>query len=274
LKVLAGYRQFLDWKVTFVDLDAKKLSPSISINKMWHQHILDNRNYAEDCQLLFGKIIYHDPDGELDMEAHRKRIANTKDALHRQYGKDYDREVWNFGSHDDEGTTRGTKRARSLESTGSRTVSPAVDQSVEQPPRSNETITIHFCGDVVHDAYFKVKKTTQMERIFKAFAHHNGVSCSTLRFHHNGKRIDPNATPQMLELRDMDQIDVSPITEKSSQVPVQGGSDAPPTEKPTDITIRTPSKVTGRCTMATYSKTTNGSPISVDGQESQQNNSK
>jgi hypothetical protein len=79
LKVLAGYRQFLDWKITFVDLDAKKLSPSISINKMWHQHILDNRNYAEDCQFLFGKIIYHDPDGELDMEAHRKRIANTKD---------------------------------------------------------------------------------------------------------------------------------------------------------------------------------------------------
>jgi Ankyrin repeats (3 copies) len=55
-----------------------------------------------------------------------------------------------------------------------------------------------------------------------------------LRFHHDGKRIDPSATPQMLELRDMDQIDVSPITEKSSQAPVQGGSDTPPTEKPTN----------------------------------------
>ena len=119
LKVLAGYRVFLGWKVAFDDMNDEKLSPSIPIDQMWCQHILDNWNYAEDGQLLFGKIIYHDPDGGLDVDAHRKRIANTKFSLHIQYGEDYDHEVWNFGSPVDEGDlSRETKRVCSQETIG------------------------------------------------------------------------------------------------------------------------------------------------------------
>ena len=73
----------------------------------------------DDCQLLFGKIIYHDPDGGLDVDAHRKRIANTKFSLHIRYGEDYDCKVWNFGSPVDEGDlSRGTKRVCSQETIG------------------------------------------------------------------------------------------------------------------------------------------------------------
>lgn len=50
MRVLAGYKSFLAYKQTFDDFDAKK-SPSISIDQMWHLHILDNRNYAKDCEL-------------------------------------------------------------------------------------------------------------------------------------------------------------------------------------------------------------------------------
>jgi small ubiquitin-related modifier len=207
LKVLAGYRQFLGWKNIFEDFHANKLSPSIAVDQMWHQHILDNRNFAEDCQLLFGKIIFHDPDGGLDVEAHRKRIANTKNALCMQYGEDYDREVWNFGIPDDEGTRRGTKRAHSPESTGSRTVSPVLDEFV-QPLESDECVRIIVHSQSGSETYFKVKKTTRMERIFETYAQRLGVQCSSLKFMLDGERICPLATPQMLELADMDKIDV------------------------------------------------------------------
>ena len=120
LKVLAGYRVFLGWKVAFDDLNDEKLSPSIPIDLMWCQHILDNRYYAMECQLLFGKYICYNPDVGVDVEAHKERIANTKSALRIRYGENYDRDVWNFGFAFDEAPllSIGTKRARSQESTG------------------------------------------------------------------------------------------------------------------------------------------------------------
>lgn len=31
------------------------------LDEMWHEHILDTRKYAKDCESLFGRFIHHDP---------------------------------------------------------------------------------------------------------------------------------------------------------------------------------------------------------------------
>lgn len=131
MRVLNGYKIFLLLKQTFQDWDAKKLSPSIPIDRMWHQHILDTANYAKDCELLCGRMIHHDPDGGVDAEARNKRIQNTKCALRLKFDEDAcDDEVWIFETTagvstgtgaagrlseqtDDSNATRGTKRSLS-----------------------------------------------------------------------------------------------------------------------------------------------------------------
>ena len=58
------------------------------------------------------------------------------------------------------------------------------------------------------EMFFKVKKTTKMEKILSAYAQRRGVSLQSLRFMLDGTRIKETDTPKMLELDDNDQIDV------------------------------------------------------------------
>jgi hypothetical protein len=96
-RVLKGYRQFMELKSVMNDWNETKLSPSVPILQMWAQHLLDNLNYCEDCLLLFGRVIGHNPDGILDGQALRDRVQTTKIAFQARYGDDLDQEVWDFG---------------------------------------------------------------------------------------------------------------------------------------------------------------------------------
>ena len=58
------------------------------------------------------------------------------------------------------------------------------------------------------EMFFKVKKTTKMEKILSAYAQRRGVAQASLRFMLDGTRIKDTDTPKMLELDDNDQIDV------------------------------------------------------------------
>lgn len=40
------------------------LVPTQEIDLVWHYHILHTRKYRQDCQMLFGRFIDHEPDGE------------------------------------------------------------------------------------------------------------------------------------------------------------------------------------------------------------------
>ena len=37
------------------------LVPNKIIDTYWHQHILDTRKYADDCQTILGFFLHHDP---------------------------------------------------------------------------------------------------------------------------------------------------------------------------------------------------------------------
>lgn len=38
------------------------IPPSIEIDEIWHQHILDTRQYTTDCQRIFGYYFHHFPE--------------------------------------------------------------------------------------------------------------------------------------------------------------------------------------------------------------------
>jgi hypothetical protein len=101
-RTLKGYRQFMELKSVMNDWQETKLSPPIAIQQMWEQHVLDNLNYTDDCFLLFGRVIGHDPDAGLNERSLLDRVKTTKIAFQARYGSDLDNEVWDFGHTDTE----------------------------------------------------------------------------------------------------------------------------------------------------------------------------
>mmetsp|Transcript_6878 Transcript_6878/g.9650 ORF Transcript_6878/g.9650 Transcript_6878/m.9650 type:complete len:107 (+) Transcript_6878:51-371(+) len=71
----------------------------------------------------------------------------------------------------------------------------------------SSTITIRVKDQTGEETFFKVKKTTRMEKVFTTYAQRKGVSVSALRFLLDGERVNPDHTPKMLDLEEHDQID-------------------------------------------------------------------
>ena len=69
----------------------------------------------------------------------------------------------------------------------------------------SETITIRVKDQAGDETFFKVKRTTKMNKVFGAYAQRKGVAPSSLRFLIDGERIDPTETPKSLELEGQDQ---------------------------------------------------------------------
>jgi hypothetical protein len=99
-RALKGYRQFMELKSVMNDWQETKLSAPMAVQQMWEQHLLDNLNYTDDCFLLFGRVIGHDPDAIMYERATIERVKTTKIAFQARYGADMDPEVWDFGHTD------------------------------------------------------------------------------------------------------------------------------------------------------------------------------
>ena len=70
---------------------------------------------------------------------------------------------------------------------------------------STDNITLRVKDQHGNETFFKVKKTTKMEKVFKAYAQRRGVPPNTLRFLVDGERVANSETPKTLELQDQDQ---------------------------------------------------------------------
>jgi hypothetical protein len=84
---------YLDQERTFV--------PTKDIDLFWHQHIIDTRAYARDCQRVFGHFIHHSPyfgmRGEEDANDLLLCFENTKVFYKSLFGEEY---CLTMGSHD------------------------------------------------------------------------------------------------------------------------------------------------------------------------------
>lgn len=110
-RTLKGYRQFMELKSVMNDWQATKLTAPLAIQQMWEQHLLDNLNYTDDCFLLFGRVIGHNPDAVLNERALVDSVKTTKIAFQARYGADLDPEVWEFGSFEEGAPTAGVVNA-------------------------------------------------------------------------------------------------------------------------------------------------------------------
>ena len=52
------YRRFLHLHLQYPGLE---IVPTKLIDEVWHQHILDTRAYARDCENMFGEFLHHYP---------------------------------------------------------------------------------------------------------------------------------------------------------------------------------------------------------------------
>ena len=55
---IESYRRYLKLCAKYPD---RRLVPSHFIDNVWHQHILDTRAYARDCNAVFGDMLHHYP---------------------------------------------------------------------------------------------------------------------------------------------------------------------------------------------------------------------
>lgn len=81
-------------------------------------------------------------------------------------------------------------------------------ESQKDEGEAGDVITLRVRDQTGDEMFFKVKKTTKMNKIFDAYAARRGITSSALRFMLDGERITADNTPKMLELEDNEQIDV------------------------------------------------------------------
>ncbi|GAX13529.1 small ubiquitin-related modifier [Fistulifera solaris] len=70
-----------------------------------------------------------------------------------------------------------------------------------------DALTIRIRDQQGEETFFKIKKTTKMQKVFETYATRKGLQIASLRFLLDGERVEPTSTPKMLELEDQDQID-------------------------------------------------------------------
>eukprot|EP00429_Kryptoperidinium_foliaceum_P086549 CAMPEP_0176185880 /NCGR_PEP_ID=MMETSP0121_2-20121125/1582_1 /TAXON_ID=160619 /ORGANISM="Kryptoperidinium foliaceum, Strain CCMP 1326" /LENGTH=89 /DNA_ID=CAMNT_0017524347 /DNA_START=38 /DNA_END=307 /DNA_ORIENTATION=- len=79
--------------------------------------------------------------------------------------------------------------------------------STEEGEANPDQLTIRVRDQTGEETFFKIKRTTKMQKVFETYAQRKGVQSASLRFLLDGERIEPDSTPKMLELDDQDQID-------------------------------------------------------------------
>mmetsp|Transcript_54425 Transcript_54425/g.108037 ORF Transcript_54425/g.108037 Transcript_54425/m.108037 type:complete len:84 (-) Transcript_54425:509-760(-) len=78
---------------------------------------------------------------------------------------------------------------------------PAPDVKPDvKPDADGNTITIRVRDQTGEETFFKVKKSTRMEKVFTTYAQRKGVAVNALRFLIDGERINPSQSPQDVRL--------------------------------------------------------------------------
>ena len=87
------YRQYL-YLIRKYDTN---ISPTLAIDAVWHNHILDTRKYVQDCQAIFGHYLHHFPYFGSRDEEDRKHLEmafeNTKMLFKKEFNVDIAKDV-------------------------------------------------------------------------------------------------------------------------------------------------------------------------------------
>ncbi|KAI3397469.1 hypothetical protein diail_10681 [Diaporthe ilicicola] len=83
--------------------------------------------------------------------------------------------------------------------------SPAAER--QEAPAQTEHLNIKVT-DNNNEVFFKIKKSTKLEKLMGAFCERQGKTVNSVRFLFEGQRVQPNDTPDTLEMQDGDTLEV------------------------------------------------------------------
>lgn len=96
-RAIAHYKMFLHLLYLYPN---RIIVPTQEIDQVWHQHILDTRKYAEDCQWLFGYFVHHYPYFGMANEAEKQALeiafSDTRTLFTEHFGIDVVQDTYNF----------------------------------------------------------------------------------------------------------------------------------------------------------------------------------
>jgi len=59
-----------------------------------------------------------------------------------------------------------------------------------------------------NEVFFKIKRSTQLKKLMDAFCDRQGKAANSVRFLFDGSRVQPNDTPDTLDMQDGDTLEV------------------------------------------------------------------
>lgn len=77
----------------------------------------------------------------------------------------------------------------------------------QEAPAQTEHLSIKVT-DNNNELVFKIKKSTEMEKLMESFCEHHGKTRGSVRFLFEGERLNGSETPDSLEMEDNDTIEV------------------------------------------------------------------
>ncbi|KAL1883846.1 hypothetical protein VTK73DRAFT_7634 [Phialemonium thermophilum] len=81
--------------------------------------------------------------------------------------------------------------------------SPQQADNAAAPEHLNIKVT-----DNNNEVFFKIKRSTKLEKLMLAFCERQGKSLNSVRFLFEGQRVQPTDTPDTLEMQDGDTLEV------------------------------------------------------------------
>jgi hypothetical protein len=226
LWVLRAYKDFVMCKTFVEDYDGMKLLPSIPVDQMWCQHIIDTKNYAKDCAILVGRLLYYNADGARDADQDdtvAQRIQFTKGVLCLITNViELNPEMWNYGntdaphksstidnSHSSSNNNINGKRNNhnsDLYDRKGRILNDENRDVLQNSRKPKRTVLVGIQSDSGRVLYFKQKMSSDLSKCFRGYARRISFKPNYLRFSFNGEIIGPDQTPCMLNMKDGDTI--------------------------------------------------------------------
>ncbi|EPE03218.1 ubiquitin-like modifier [Ophiostoma piceae UAMH 11346] len=81
------------------------------------------------------------------------------------------------------------------------------DSNHDDAPAASEHLNIKVT-DNNNEVFFKIKRTTKLEKLMSAFCERQGKTLNSVRFLFDGQRVQPTDTPDSLEMQDSDTLEV------------------------------------------------------------------
>jgi hypothetical protein len=77
----------------------------------------------------------------------------------------------------------------------------------EQQTQPTDHISLKVVDQEGNEVYFKIKRQTPLRKLIDAYCQRQSKSPDSIRFLYDGQRIQPEATPEDLEMENNDIID-------------------------------------------------------------------